>query len=337
MDKSASKVLIETVVRKTIREIKEAPERSTRNIVDMALQFSKGRFQKQFFSMLQDKLQNEHSAYYGLVRDVVDHVDTEHLVTFGMNLGYNSCTVGAETIRNNEKKLHCNIPWTVLMQIAGESFAAGQAAYEHVIREGAELGICSWILFADAQPAAVLPLIDQFPDCAFFLCCGPTDITSEFLDLISAYRNVMIVIRFGDHAGDACALLRNAKQLYSIYYPYSEEDVPEIRSGDLFSEMEQLHPVFSVLLARRNCPADTRKKVSELVTSARAEQVYQTMLWELDSDNRMVDRVISEEECSIYFDRKGKLCQYGTPVESCGNLFADPLKKIFQQAFAKHG
>lgn len=335
MDTSTSKVLIEIVVRKTIRDIKESPERSTRNIVDMALQFSKGRFQKQFFSMLQDKLQYEHSAYYGLVRDAVEHVDTEHLVTFGMNLGYNSCTVGAETIRRNEKKLQCNIPWTVLMQVDSETFAARRESYQKVIQEGTELGIFSWMLFAGSKPAEVLPLIGGFPDCAFFLCCGPKDITSEFLDMISAYRNLMIVVRCDDGTDEACKMLRSAEQLYSIYCPYSEEDVPEVRSGDLFSEMEQLHPAFSVLLARRDCPADTRQEVSDLVAAARAKQEYQTMLWELDSDNRMVDHVISDGACSIYFDCEGNLCQYGDSAEPSGNLFANSLKEIFQQAFPK--
>lgn len=337
MDRSTSRILIETVVRKTIRDIKEAPERSTRNIVDMALQFSRGRFQKRFFSMIQDKLQDERSAYYGLVRDVVDHVDTEHLVTFGLNLGYNSCTVGAETIRKNEEELRCNIPWAVLMQVDCETFAARQGAYQNVIQEGMELGIFSWMLFTESNPSAVLPLIGQYPDCAFFLCCEPQDITSEFLDMISTHRNLMIVVRYADGAGEACEMLRNAERLFSIYYPYSEEDVPEIRSGDLFSEMEQMHPAFGVLLARRDCPEESQRQVSDSVTAARTGQQYQTMLWELDSDNRMVDHVISDDACSAYFDRAGNLYKCEGSAEKPENLFTNSLKEIFQQAFSKHG
>lgn len=335
MEASTSKILIETIVRKTIRDIKESPERSTRNVVDMALQFSKGRFQKQFFSMIQDKLKNEHSAYYGLVRDVVNHVDIEQLVTFGMNLGYNSCTTGAEIIRKNEEKLNCNIPWTVILQVDGDTFKEHSERYQAIVQEGGALGIYSWMLFTESRPIEVLPLVSNYPDCAFFLCCDPKNITVEFLDAVSTLSNLMIVVRCDGDADEACELLRRAERLYSVYYPYSEADVPAITSGDLFSEMEHLHPAFSVLLAKLDCPENTRQQVSDLVSAARAEQRYQTMLWEMDSDNRMVDHVISEEDCAVYFDHEGSLYKYDVPAQPSCNLFTDLLKEILQRAFSK--
>ncbi len=49
MDTITSRVLIETVVRKALVDIKETPERCTRNLVDMALHFCEGRYQRNFF------------------------------------------------------------------------------------------------------------------------------------------------------------------------------------------------------------------------------------------------------------------------------------------------
>ena len=49
MENSVSRILIETTVRQTLKGIQEDPERSIRNLVDMALQFSEGRFQNRFF------------------------------------------------------------------------------------------------------------------------------------------------------------------------------------------------------------------------------------------------------------------------------------------------
>lgn len=60
----------------------------------MALHFSDGRFQSRFFRTAQTMLEHEGSAYYALVEDAANIIDPEHLVTFGMNLGYNSCTWG---------------------------------------------------------------------------------------------------------------------------------------------------------------------------------------------------------------------------------------------------
>lgn len=95
MENSLSRILIETTVRQTLKGLQEDPKRSIRNLVDMALQFSEGRFQNRFFGTAQTMLKNEGSAYYALVQDAASHIETEHLVTFGMNLGYNSCTWGA--------------------------------------------------------------------------------------------------------------------------------------------------------------------------------------------------------------------------------------------------
>lgn len=92
MENSVSRILIETTVRQTLKGIQEDPERSIRNLVDMALQFSEGRFQNRFFETAHTLLENEKSAYYGLIYDAVSHIETEHIVRLGMNIGYNSCT-----------------------------------------------------------------------------------------------------------------------------------------------------------------------------------------------------------------------------------------------------
>lgn len=49
MENNMSRILIETTVRQTLKGIKENPKRSIRNLVDMALHFSQGRFQSHFF------------------------------------------------------------------------------------------------------------------------------------------------------------------------------------------------------------------------------------------------------------------------------------------------
>ena len=62
MARDISRVLIETVVRKMLREAKDSPERSIRNLVDMALYFSDGRIQRNFFTVAQEMLRNGRGA-----------------------------------------------------------------------------------------------------------------------------------------------------------------------------------------------------------------------------------------------------------------------------------
>lgn len=56
MENSLSRILIETTVRQTLKGLQENPKRSIRNVVDMALQFSEGRFQSRFFETAQELL-----------------------------------------------------------------------------------------------------------------------------------------------------------------------------------------------------------------------------------------------------------------------------------------
>ena len=117
MENSMSKIIIETTVRQTLKSLKEDTKRSIRNLVDMALQFSKGRFQSRFFETAHTMLENENSAYYDLIYNAINHIETEHLIKFGMNLGYNSFTWGAQHIRTNENVLGFNIPWVIFFQM----------------------------------------------------------------------------------------------------------------------------------------------------------------------------------------------------------------------------
>ena len=64
MEDNVSRALIETVVRRALRDIDDSPERSSRNLIDMALTFAEGRFQQTIFQTAQRLLCDEHSAYY---------------------------------------------------------------------------------------------------------------------------------------------------------------------------------------------------------------------------------------------------------------------------------
>ena len=128
MGEGMSRVLIETMVRKGIREMQEDPERSTRNLVDMAIHFSpEGRFARELFGSAQRMLADEQSGYYALVSDVVNHMDPQRLLTFGMLVGYDGFTLGAREIRKTEAAEGFDIPWTLGMELDPAAFAARAA------------------------------------------------------------------------------------------------------------------------------------------------------------------------------------------------------------------
>lgn len=336
MENSMSRILTEAVVKKALKDIKDSPERGIRNLVDMALQFSEGRFQKSFFSIAQTMLQNENSAYYELVRNVVSYTDTDRLYTFGMNLGYNGCTIGAQHIREHEKNLNCNIPWTVAFQLNEKHFEGNKQKYHDAIREGETLGVYVWMLFAMEHPEITLSFAQDHTDSAFCIFCQAKDLTPTFLDKVSKLYNVMLVVRYEESSFEICNTLRQRGLLYSIWYQYEQKDTETIINGDLFNSVQQLTPVFTALLPEYNCPEAIQDLVYKTVKQARNEQTYCTLLWELQGDNNLIDTIISDDACSVYFDENGDLCTWNQKIEcEHRNLFHDALLEIFMSGCAK--
>lgn len=333
MENSMSRVLIETVVKNTLKGLRDDPERNIRNLVDMALHFSGGRFQQRFFETAQRMLENENSPYYGLVRDLTSYADAEHLLHFGMNLGYNSCTYGARRIRQNEEQLGYNIPWTILFQMDSRS-PEHLAQYDAAVTDGEKLGIYTWMLFAPAVSCRMLELIADHPDSAFFLFCEPEDITDDFLDSVSELKNVMPAPRYQEGREDIFDKLRSRGLPYSACCPYSENDLEMILNGDLLASVQQVRPVFAVLFPRPDCPEQFRRLTHQAVERARNEQQFQMVPWELEQDNQKIDEIISDDACSVAFDSEGHL--WGRDAECSGLcLFDEGLEAVLQSACPK--
>ena len=336
MRDSMTKIVIETMARKAIREIRETPESSMRNIVEMALQFSNGRFQKNFFEAIHRMFEDETSGYYAMVSDTARHVDPERLLNFGMNLGYNSCMTGTDKIRTWEKNFGYNVPWTICLDIGGDSMQKNMESYYRIIKECEEMGIYTCMLFMEQYERDVFLMIREYPDSVFFVFCSAEAVTEKFLEDIGILDNVMILLRYDETACRACRRLREDGQLYGCYYPYGEKDAEKICSGALFYGMQQLHPVVSVMVSEKDCPEYIRQRIYQTVCEARSSQEYRTLLWELYGDNCFVDRIISKDDCCVSFDQEGNLCAVcGGACTINSNLFRDSLQNILSQAFLK--
>lgn len=336
MENSMSRILIETTVRQTLYGLKEDSRRSVRYLIDMALQFSQGRFQARFFETAQTWLKNENSAYYALVQDAVSHIETEHLVKLGMNVGYNSCTWGAQRIRDNEKRLGFNIPWTVLMQLDGEQFPRHKEQYQQAIAEGETLGIYAWMLFARNDPLELLPLAMAHPDSAFFFFCRAWAVTPALVDALSGVENLMPVVRLEEGAEKACSMLREARLPYSVFFRYAEKEAEAIVSGDLFYDVQQMHPLFTVLIPKADCGAASQREAVRAALEWRKSQQFQTLPWELYGDALRLDEIISDDGCCVFFDEEGELQIPGARKDAAhGNLFQEGLTKILQRTYPK--
>lgn len=331
---SIDRILSEAMVRKALRDMKDSPARSARNLVDLGLLFARGSFQRYFLKSLQEILKNEASPYYRLLEDVVNHVDEDRLLTFSMNLGYNSCTYGARTIRQIEKEQQFDIPWAMFLEIReGED---PLETYGPVIRQGNALGIYTWFLFSNHQTAELLQLAAEHRDCAFALLCDAAEIDEWLLARAEDVNSIMFVVNYSPEADEACRLLREKRMLYSLFLTYTRTDVPKILSGEYLSCAQALHPVFTAAVAAPDCSEEERQSVYRYLRRTREAQVFQTVPWDCVYDSCSIDSVISRDPCSAGFNAAGQLISmYQQRLQSECNLFLHSLREILHYSFPK--
>lgn len=333
---NTNQTIIETTVNSAIKRIQNDPERSMRNLVDMALMFSNGRFQKRLFEAAQRILENENSAYYRLIPDLISNVDSQRISTFGINLGYHSCTKGARIIRKIEEEQKFNIPWCIALELSDEMYTQKKDTYFSLIEEGESLGIYTWFIKPYSKMISALELAEHFSNSAFVIISEPEHITETILDEFSEVYNVFFLLNYEDGIEEACALLRKRKFLFSVAYKYQEQDVEHILNHSVLYDLCSLHSVFSIFYADLSCPLEMRKQVFEYIQEIRYEQNFQTIPFDLIYDIRFIDEIISEDAVSVYFDSDG-ICHTNLESEDsviC-NIFDESLNRILKQVVPK--
>ena len=337
MSKDINRILIETAVKRALRDMDEAPERAARNLVDLGMNFSGGRFQKRFLGTAREMLRNEDSAYYQVIRDIITHVDREILLDFGINLGYNSCTKGAEAIRSLEAQKGFNIPWSLSLALDEECLEKRKEIYASILKQGTSLGIYTYLLFFhEGNPMKLSGLIKENRDCAFVIFLRGGKITEAYVNGTRGAKNVMTAVYEDHDAQEACKRLRQAGLLYGIYRIYSEEDKESILDGRWLSGIRKALPYFAFLLPDDNCTSKTCEQVYAYVLSVRTGHRHPVILLDLKRDSMEIDGIISDGVCMAGFDRAGRLrTSGGIQDREEYNIFKNSLESILQMTMKK--
>ena len=193
---TVTKAMIDATVERGIRDMQEDPHRSMRRLADIGRQFSRGRFQEYSFSIIQELLQNENSAYYDMVQNVLRNSDHRTLRVFGVNTTYLTWTYGARRIREFEQENGFCVSCSVMLRYdpAAEDGLRAEDI-EKIIREGSELGIYSYyIRQMDTVPGdyRLLSLFEKYRDCAFLWIHETGRITAAQVQLLSTMNNTLL-------------------------------------------------------------------------------------------------------------------------------------------------
>ncbi|MCD7770836.1 MAG: hypothetical protein LUH23_01900 [Oscillospiraceae bacterium] len=322
-----AKSIIEAYVGKKLEDMRDNPDRETRNLVDLALSLSAGRFQKHFLNLAHSLLEDEKSPYYALIHDAIKNVGSANILKFGMNIGYNSFTAGAKTIRNLEKEHGYNIPWVITFYVDNESFS--EEAYSEAIRQGKKLGIFTYIFFCSAIPENLTEIFDEESECAFLLFSDAENIEKGILEQAGEIKNLMLCVKYSDSAVEVCERLRNRKALYSMWYEYSERPMCE----ELLNSADELHPILTFFVKSQD-NYNGYSEVHDEVCKLRDTRTAASVPMEYSGIVRMIDEIISDDSCIAVFDESGNLISVNDSEHNC-NFINQPLAEIFEKCYPK--
>ena len=96
-----SKTLVESYIRKQVKALKQSPAETIDTLTKQLLDKPKGSLEKYLLHITPEKLQDTQSGYYKLFHDILPKVNTDHLVTLGMNIGYNGIFTASKNTQTN--------------------------------------------------------------------------------------------------------------------------------------------------------------------------------------------------------------------------------------------
>lgn len=303
-----ARTIIETFVHKFFRDMETDPDRSIRNIIDLGINFARGRFQKEFLQALQEMMQNEQSAYYDLVKNVVANTDHEKLKVFGMNLGFQACTIGANTIRENEEKWNFNIPWAYQLLFGEKGLPC--IYLDQIISEGKELGTYVYVLTEKGKiQEEYIELLKKHTDCAFILLVSPEELLGELMNLLDEITNCLVLVENDPiRLPEAVDELQKHQLFYGIYEKCPEKMSEEIWSPQHLEKISETKAAFYVLMPKEPYSFRESQGRKDQTADVRNRQEYPFIVIDYISDIQAIDRIISNDSCAVAFDEEG--CVY---------------------------
>lgn len=326
------RMIVESLAERAIRRIQEDPKRSVRKLVDMGRQFSSGRFQSEFFKLSEHLLSNEKSPYYCLLLTLAQKVDPLRLKTFGVNLGWQSCTVGAGQIRAIEETENISIPWCSVFHLGCSGGPLSPEALDRLLSEGEALGIFTALVDGEAAEdlSPYLTFLGQRKDMAFLLLLTPEQVR-QYERQLEAGDNLLVLVS-ADREGweDAGDLLASRQMLFGFYELYAER--PPLLEQAFLDRLTEHGGTALFLLAAPAAGPALVEQVSHAVCAFRHQPSAPLFLVDFYSDHRFADEVVSGKASFFGVASDGTLlgCEAGRETPTSQILDNRSLKELLK-------
>jgi len=272
--------------------------RSLRNLIDLGLLFSTSENQKLFFNAAKKVIVNPKNPYNSLVKRMISDVNNDTIKKVSLNLGYSSLIYGANKLKKRQDYLGVPIPWLLIFDI-NESSSDFFHQMEHLIREGRELGIHSYIacLHEKDDIPTICETVKRFDECLFILKVTSGLISEQTAESLGKIHNTMISVQIigtdfscGSDK-NAFRILKQNRCLYGFHVSYNEDTMKQLTTPEYIRSAISLGNLFGIYMAENGVSDTCRDAVYAFACNTRGEngQPLITLEWFRDM------RVISEK------------------------------------------
>ena len=234
----------------------------------------------------------------GAIMGNAPKADAETLYQFGINIGYNSFTYGAQILRQKQKELSFAVPWVVKLRLDSRiPDTYDSSFFASVVRTGLTYGIYSYQLRSmdhHEDMESYLAVIQSHPECAFLWFLSDTPLTEKQQKLLLSCPNLMVSLPIDAPSTASMAkALRRQKTLFGMHKVYQDADAAAylLSFDHLYSQMEQ--SVFFFLVADDSCSKESIRAVSDVVQQYRFTPIQPFFPIEVQEDSRKIEQIIT--------------------------------------------
>ncbi len=303
-----ARAMIDTLLSKAMKDIKNDPERGFRNTVDLVLNLQRGNFSKTLFTMVQKMLTDQSSAYYRLIKNISDNVKDEYFKEFALNVGYNSCASGAKKVKEKESELGINVPWCI--SIFSSADKEWSEFTDSIVTQGKALGVYLYQIRNEmAFSEQAIKIYKKHKDCAFVLLVDSSEVTDKSISSLSKVSNILISITGSsyDDMARAADILNKHERFFAAHMTYDDNNYEELLSDSTLKTMENFTNSFVFYIPGSSCSEAVFDKTRQIVRNIRDSQHYAYVIMDMKADIADIDKTISNHSSSVFFKEDGTI------------------------------
>ncbi|MBW7572623.1 hypothetical protein [Caproiciproducens faecalis] len=285
------------VVEKAIRDIRDDPRRSIRNLADMGDNFSKTAAQKHFFEIAHEVLKNPDNPYFELILNIIRNVDAETVKTVSLNFGYSSLNYGAEILRIKQAAVKKKLPWLLRFAYSVDnSGSLGFERVEEIVSDAVTLGIYTYVFQIEDSAERleqILNLCRKHEECCFFTAVTPNFIFDRNREWLMKTPNLILSVDLSagcgeEETGRALLQLHREKCFYGFHVRYTGKNVERLTSEEFRQRMIDCGCIFGCYVNADRSNRELEDRVYGYVCSKRGKKGGPLFVFDLERDKRYI-------------------------------------------------